>query len=448
MSQAQPTPKQSFLQTLLLFMVIFLGFQLMCPNVQEKRDPVTILSVVRDLHKQFAITKTGGSDLVSKMTAESAALQKRFDQQEPTDKLTPAQKEDMATEAQVLVNDAQLKLGIRTKNFDQLQMAYHLLSTLEPKMKAKPVWSKEYQVNPMPGLERPRASLKQLYVELEERARLYAKDALVWGFMPGYKLIDGLVNMTGAVPWFSYAFAALLLAFLVRGLVWPLAQKQYMWSRQMAQLQPLVKELRDKYQGQELNVKLMDLYKQYGINPAAGCGPILLQMPLFFLIYSCMLLYRFEFREGSFLWISQAGADMAPGFIAPNLGERDFILLVLYGISMMATTLLTPVSDPSNLRQQRIMGIGITLVFTAVMFTPIFPVPAAFVLYWIFTNLITTYQMIRAYRLPLPPLVKVATATGGVIPKASKPASPVAPTGNGMKATGAPKLHKPKKRKK
>src|SRR6185312_17302336 len=97
-----------------------------------------------------------------------------------------------------------------------------------------------------------------------------------------------------------------------------------------------------------------------------------------------------------------------------NLGELDPILIVIYGITMLSSTLLAPVSDPSQIKQQRLMGVGISFVWTIFMF--FWPVPSGFVLYWTFTNILSTAQSLRAYRLPLPPLRKVNAAGGGVYP--------------------------------
>jgi YidC/Oxa1 family membrane protein insertase len=143
-------------------------------------------------------------------------------------------------------------------------------------------------------------------------------------------------------------------------------------------------------------------------------------MPLFYTIYLCMLHYQFEFQKGTFLWINPAMSKATNGFVAPNLGQQDTILVLIYGITMMITTLLTPVSDPTQARQQRLMGVGITLVFTMFMFTGAVPVVSGFVLYWIFTNILATTQSLILYRRPLPPLQKVNTSAGGVYPKGGK----------------------------
>ncbi len=215
----------------------------------------------------------------------------------------------------------------------------------------------------------------------------------------------------------------------------------------MSQLQPIMKELKEKYkspsQQQELQLKTMELYKEYGINPAAGCIPMAFQIPLFLIVYQCMLHYRFEFKNGVFLWINPAASQASHGFFAASLGEMDKILLVIYGVSMLVASLLQPVNDPNAVKQQRTIGVVVAMAVTVMMF--FWPLPSAFVLYWIFTNVFSTIQSLRAYRLPLPPLQKVNAPGGGVYPQSANGA----PTANGaFNHTGAPKVQKPKPKKK
>jgi len=174
-------------------------------------------------------------------------------------------------------------------------------------------------------------------------------------------------------------------------------------------------------------------------------------MPLFFTVYQWMVQYQFEFQKGTFLWINPATHQATKGFTAANLGQLDFILIILYGISMVVTTLLSPVSDPSQAKQQRMIGIGFAIFATVTLFTGAFPVAGAFVLYWTFTNILATIQSLRAYRMSVPPLEKVNAAGGGVFPL-----DPSKFGGNGKTngkvdpgniRTGTPAKHKPKKRK-
>jgi YidC/Oxa1 family membrane protein insertase len=239
--------------------------------------------------------------------------------------------------------------------------------------------------------------------------------------------MEFLVGLTGNTPGFSYWFAALMLAILVRLAVFPLAQKQYMWGRRMSQLAPYIKEIQEKFKDkktgkvtdqQAMTLETMDLYKRYGFNPFAGCLPALIQLPLFLIIYQCMLLYRFEFTKGFFLWIQPGSGSFLGMPLAPNLGERDYLIIIVYGISMVVTTLLTPVSDPTNVRQQRMIGISIALIFSVMMF--FWPLPSAFVVYWVFTNILATAQSLYVYRMPVAPLEPVQTTAGGAIPTTSR----------------------------
>jgi YidC/Oxa1 family membrane protein insertase len=173
-----------------------------------------------------------------------------------------------------------------------------------------------------------------------------------------------------------------------------------------------------------------------------------------------MLNYQFSFERGTFLWVNPGTSAASHGFFAANLGQRDVVMIVLYGITMIASTLLMPASDPTQAKQQKLMGVGMGLLFTVFMFTGAFPAPAAFVLYWVFTNLLATSQSLWVYRMPMPPLQKVNTKTGGVFPMMPfspkmdpQPKSNGKSNGtngtisNGTSSTGTPAKHKPKKRK-
>jgi YidC/Oxa1 family membrane protein insertase len=326
-------------------------------------------------------------------------------------------------EAAVLYADALLRGGEKTGRLDRFQDAYQTLHTIESSQGTTANWDANAVQLPA-NATRAATSItpKALYDKVSTEFAEANKTHPVWGFIPGYQLMDFLVHVTGGAPGFSYWFAAFLLAFLVRSLAFPLTQKQLMFSRQMAQLTPLVKEVQEKYKNDDAlkQRKTMELYGEYGINPAAGCFPLLIQLPFFFAIYQCMLQYRFDFQKGTFLWINSSVSAATHGFIAPNLGQPDRILIVIYGISMLVSTLMMPVSDPTNAKQQRIMGVIFALLVPVLMLTNAYPLPCAFVLYWTFTNVLSTAQTLYAYKLPAPPLIKVSTKVGGVVPQAPR----------------------------
>ena len=89
--------------------------------------------------------------------------------------------------------------------------------------------------------------------------------------------------MPGAIGW-----AIIVLTLVVRGLVIPLYRRQLVSQRRMQLLQPEVKEIQRRYKGDANKARLaqQELFKERGINPLAGCLPLLLSMPLLFIMYS------------------------------------------------------------------------------------------------------------------------------------------------------------------
>lgn len=213
-----------------------------------------------------------------------------------------------------------------------------------------------------------------------------------------YRVMDALVAVTGRVPWLSYWVAIVLLTVIVKILITPLTKAQFKSMREMQRLQPLIKQLQEKYKGdqREIGAKTMELYKEHGVNPLAGCLPILIQMPILILVYTAIRYYEFQFAKGTFLWI---GWDQLvhnfsipimgrPVWItAANLAQPDLILLVLYTVSMVVSQRLSAV-DPTQAEQQKMMAIMMPLMF----FFLIGYLPSAFVLYWLIFNLLQTWQ--------------------------------------------------------
>jgi YidC/Oxa1 family membrane protein insertase len=451
MSKPATTPKQNFLQTMLIVTTLFLGYQLFFgPKNQSPTQSKPSAQILAEMRKQ-------NSQLLDQTINRTYSdLEHRVDEEVRTKVLTPAQAKLAKLEGAILVADAELKAGLNWNETQRVRMAYYRLDSLSRQYAKDQDWTQtQFQVPPT--AVRPERfawsswSGAALYERVVDTLKERNKTDLIWGIFPGgHSVINGLVHLTGAIPSFSYWFAALLLAIVVRAIIYPLAQRQLMWSRQMSQLTPLMKEIKDKYTGQEQQVKVMELYKEYGINPMAGCLPAFVQMPLFLFVYQCMVHYQFDFQNGTFLWINPATSLSSNGFFGKDLGHQDYLLIILYAISMVISTLLAPVSDPTQAKQQRIIGIAFAVIFPVFMLSGAFPVVSAFVLYWTFTNILATAQSLRAYRLPMPPLVKVNTPTGGVYPGGFMGMKPDgAPNGkvNGQHKTGTPAKHKPKKRK-
>jgi YidC/Oxa1 family membrane protein insertase len=469
MSRPAPTPKQNFLQTLLIVTTVFLGLQLFCNKQPQAPDTRTVDSILGEMRKMNSQIKD-----VS-ISREQGNLQKKIDDDLNAKKLDPTKAAELKDEGSILVADTQLKAGIIRQETQRIRNAFTALDGINRREAGKPEWTQT--VVSIPPTERDPGRFNwtswkgpELYNKVVSELTTRNKTDLVWGFLPGgYQFIDFLVHITGAIPGFSYWFAAFLLALVVRAVIYPLSQRQLMWGRQMSQLAPMMKEIKEQYKDDQATqqAKIMELYKEYGINPMAGCGPALVQMPLFLFVYQCMQHYQFEFQKGTFAWINPTTSQATHGFIAPNLGHMDTILIIIYGITLCSSTLLQPVNDPTQVKQQRLIGLSFAILMPVFMLFGMFPVAAGFVLYWTFTNVFATAQSLRAYRLPMPALVKVNTKTGGTYPKggsgfwsklqdAAREAQeqqgkngkshggPGNATLNGK--TGTPAKHKPKKR--
>lgn len=210
-----------------------------------------------------------------------------------------------------------------------------------------------------------------------------------------YQVIHAMVRITGSNPTYSYGLALILLAALVKLLLFPLSLKQYASMREMQRMQPLIKELQKKYKGQELQQQVMAAYKEHGVSPFAGCWPMLIQLPFLIMVFTAVREYEIAFSSGHFLWIGSSLAQNAPNFfgqslIGANLAQPDIPLLVLYVISNYVTMRLTPTTDPQQQQQQNTMAL-----FTSVFFFYMFVTQkwsSAFVLYWFAMNIFSIWQ--------------------------------------------------------
>jgi len=240
---------------------------------------------------------------------------------------------------------------------------------------------------------------------------------------PAYRFWDILVALTGRQPWLSYWVAIVLFTLIVMALLTPLRLAWFRSFREMKKLEPEVKRLRERYKGQELNEKIMELYKQHKVNPAAGCLPMLIQIPILFYLYYTIRMYEYQFSKGFFLWINPWMAEKFPGIVGANLGQHDLPLLILYAISLYVTQRLTPVSDPAQAEQMKITSLFMTIFMLYMMYNWHFP--SAFVLYWFLSNILMTAQQLR-YMRPEP----TATAPVEETAKAPEPVAAATAAGN------------------
>lgn len=217
-----------------------------------------------------------------------------------------------------------------------------------------------------------------------------------WFEKPIFALLLALFRFAG-----NFGVAIILLTVIIRGVLFPIAQRQFSSMAQMRAVQPKMKALQERYKDdkQKQQQEIMALYKKEGVNPLAGCLPIFLQIPIFFALYKTLIL-AIEMRHQPFvLWIKDLSAP-DPLHILNLFGLLPFeppsflaigVLAVLLGFTMWLQFKLNPAAmDP--MQQQIFMIMPWFMMFIMA------PFAAGLLLYWITSNILTIGQQWYLYR--------------------------------------------------
>lgn len=174
----------------------------------------------------------------------------------------------------------------------------------------------------------------------------------------------------------NWGWAIILLTVSIKILLYPLSAASLRSMAKMRKLQPEMQRLKDLYgdDRQKMSQELMGLYKKEKVNPAGGCLPVLLQMPVFISLY-WVLLESVEIRHASWvLWVQDLSAK-----------DPYFILPLIMGGSMFLMQKMQPTPpDPTQAKIMQIMPIAFTFFF--MLF------PAGLVLYWTVNNVLSILQ--------------------------------------------------------
>ena len=191
----------------------------------------------------------------------------------------------------------------------------------------------------------------------------------------------------------NYGLAIIILTIMIKIVLWPLGSKSYKSMSEMKKIQPLMKEIREKYKDdkKKMNQEVMALYKTYKINPLGGCLPMVVQIPVFFALYR-MLYQAIELRHAPFfLWINDLSAPdrlvLFPvkyvPFMQPPYGIP--VLTLVMGASMLLQQKMSPpMGDPTQAKMMMLMPIVFTVIF--INFS------SGLVLYWLVNNILSIAQ--------------------------------------------------------
>jgi YidC/Oxa1 family membrane protein insertase len=207
---------------------------------------------------------------------------------------------------------------------------------------------------------------------------------------PFFSIVEFLSKFLG-----NFGLAILAMTVLVKLALFPMANKSYAAIGKIKKLQPKIEALRDRLKNDKLamNREMMELYKREKINPASGCLPVLIQIPIFFSLYK-VLFVTLDMRHAPFYgWINDLSAPdptsifnlfgLLPFAVSPTFTIG--IWPILMGITMVIQQKLTPASsDPTQAKILKFMPFVLTFVLAAF--------PAGLVIYWTWSNTLSILQ--------------------------------------------------------
>lgn len=212
----------------------------------------------------------------------------------------------------------------------------------------------------------------------------WLEDILRW-------LLNIFYMMTG-----NYGIAIILLTIFTNLALFPLTKKSSESMAKMQKLNPKMTEIREKYakDPEKMNKEIAELYRTENVNPLGGCLPLLLRLPLFIALFGVLNTY-FELRGAVFIpgWLtdlSSPESGLLLPFSIPFLGSSLRFLPIIFLASQLFTSKLTQASSTSSNNQMKMLGYALPLVF----FFVLYGMPSGLLIYWIFSNIISSGQQI------------------------------------------------------
>ncbi len=196
--------------------------------------------------------------------------------------------------------------------------------------------------------------------------------------------LGSLYSLTETAGVGSYGLAIILLTIVIKIILYPLTVKQMQSMKAMQRLQPQLKKIQEKYKDDKVAMqqKMAQLYQKEGVNPLAGCLPMLIQMPILMGMYYALYNFDYGAADPSFLWL-------------PGLTEPDpyYILPILSALSTFA---MQKMSATESTPQMKMMSIIMPVFIGGISIN----FPAGLVLYWVTMNVVQIVQQWIIFRSP------------------------------------------------
>jgi len=245
-------------------------------------------------------------------------------------------------------------------------------------------------------LKQYKVDLQTLVMNKDWYERLFRPFSLL--ILAAFKLLHKVIP--------NYGWVLIIFSILIKLILHPLTKKSYQSMSEMQYLQPKLAELREKYKNdpQRLNMEMMKLYKEHGVNPLGGCLPTLLQMPLLFALF---IVFRstIQLRGQPFIgWITDLSRPdtLNIGIHLPLIGDSIHVLPILMAATMIWQSKMT-ITDPKQKSMMYIMPVFMLFIF--------YSLPSGLNLYYTIFNLLS---MVQTYMIKkkMHPNGKPEAATG------------------------------------
>ncbi|PYI52384.1 membrane protein insertase YidC [Paenibacillus flagellatus] len=191
--------------------------------------------------------------------------------------------------------------------------------------------------------------------------------------------LSSLLNWFADILWGQYGLSILVVTIIIRFLVLPLTLKQYRSSKAMQAIQPEMKKIKDKFKDdpKKQQEETMKLFQKHGVNPLAGCLPLLVQMPILIALYNAIV-RNGEISQHTFLWMQLGTPDQF--YVLPTLAA-----ITTWLQQKVMATQMTP-------QMQSLM-----IIFPILIFVMSMNFASALPLYWVYSNLFTVVQSYFLY---------------------------------------------------
>ncbi len=204
-----------------------------------------------------------------------------------------------------------------------------------------------------------------------------------------YVFLPVLSGLHYVIP--NWGLVIIMFSVLIKIALHPLSKSSMKSMKRMQALQPMMEEIKAKHKDdpQKMNQGVMNLYKEYGVNPAGGCLPIILQMPILYALY-VVFQAHIDLRQANFVWwitdLSIPDTIVSLPFHIPIFGMKDISgIALLMGITMFVQQKMT-VKDPRQKMMVWLMPVMLTLVFNGL--------PSGLNLYYAVFNILSIAQQI------------------------------------------------------